>query len=88
MNADVIFEDKDAIYTINQVASIIGVHAQTLRNWERSNLIAPERITGDQRIYRGADLKRIEEIQHLKNKGWNNKAIQSYFEDREPSSQN
>ena len=37
-------------FKINQVAEILSVHQQTLRNWERHGLIKPERC-GRVRIY-------------------------------------
>ncbi len=37
-------------YKISEVSKILGVHQQTLRNWERNKLIKPLRA-GNLRIY-------------------------------------
>lgn len=43
---------------IGEAASMFGVTAQTLRNWERSGKLRPARTRGGQRTYVVADLKR------------------------------
>jgi type I restriction enzyme M protein len=35
---------KNAFYSIGEVAKMFGIHEDTLRNWEKENLIIPERI--------------------------------------------
>lgn len=74
------FENKDKVYTINEVADIAGLHPQTLRNWERSGLLEPQRITGNQRVYMVKDLETIERICAYKDKGYNIKAIKHMLE--------
>lgn len=74
-NIPAIFNDKDRIYTINDVAEVAHIHPQTLRNWERAGLIEPQRISGNQRVYARKDLDRIELICMLKDKGLNVNAI-------------
>jgi MerR family transcriptional regulator/heat shock protein HspR len=74
-----LFENKDKVYTINEVADIALIHPQTLRNWERNELLTPQRISGNQRVYTRKDLETIERIVELKEKGWNIQAIKDYF---------
>ncbi|PKL90827.1 MAG: hypothetical protein CVV21_11130 [Candidatus Goldiibacteriota bacterium HGW-Goldbacteria-1] len=59
---------QEKIFKINQVAEILQVHQQTLRNWERHGLIKPLR-TGRVRIYSDEDLKLCEKIKTLSGKG-------------------
>ena len=44
---------------------MLGVHAQTLRYYERAGLIAPSRSRGRIRLYSRADLDRIRQVQRL-----------------------
>lgn len=74
-----LFSNKDKPHSIKQVADILGVHPQTLRNWESLDLIHPERISGDQRIYTRSELEKIEKIWSLKERGWNIQAIRDYL---------
>ena len=49
-------------YTISTVASMYGVHEQTLRLYEREGLIKPSRSGGNTRYYTDEDLLRLEVI--------------------------
>ncbi|EKD76102.1 MAG: hypothetical protein ACD_43C00225G0002 [uncultured bacterium] len=42
---------------VSEAAKILGVTAQTLRNWERSGKLRPQRSVGKQRYYLVEDLK-------------------------------
>jgi len=61
-------------FKINQVAEILNVHQQTLRNWERHGLVKPERC-GRVRIYSNEDLSLCEKIKTLSGKGVSLKGI-------------
>src|SRR3989338_6114196 len=50
--------DKDRI-RIGEAAKILGVTAQTLRNWEKSRKLVSERSSGGQRFYRLEDVRRF-----------------------------
>jgi len=49
-------------YTISTVASMYGVHEQTLRLYEREGLIKPSRSGGNTRYFTDEDLQRLEVI--------------------------
>ena len=57
-----VFRDDEPCYTISVVARFIGVHAQTLRTYEREGLIAPSRSRGGIRMFSNRDVSRIREI--------------------------
>ena len=76
----ILFEDKERVYTINEVAEITGLHPQTLRNWEKAGLLSPQRISGNQRVFQKRDLELIEQICELKEKGFNLQAIKYTLE--------
>ena len=52
-------------FVISVAARIVGVHAQTLRHYERAGLIWPSRTTGRQRLYSMADIERIRRLRSL-----------------------
>lgn len=59
---------EEQIVRIGRAAEILGVTAQTLRNWEKSGKLQPARTAGRQRYYIVADLKRL--IIDLPTLGW------------------
>ncbi len=52
-------------FVISVAARIVGVHAQTLRHYERAGLIWPSRTIGRQRLYSMADIERIRRLRSL-----------------------
>lgn len=53
------------LYMISVAAELAGVHPQTLRIYERKDLIAPQRSQGNTRLYSEADIDRLRFIQHM-----------------------
>lgn len=60
-----------AVYVISVFAELAGVHPQTLRNYERSGLLNPQRTSGGSRRFSDADLAALRRIQELTNEGVN-----------------
>ena len=52
-------------FIISVAARMLGVHAQTLRYYERVGLILPSRSSGRIRLYSQADINRIRRVQKL-----------------------
>jgi MerR family transcriptional regulator/heat shock protein HspR len=50
---------------ISVAAELAGVHPQTLRIYERKQLVAPQRSAGNTRLYSQADVERLRFIQQL-----------------------
>ena len=44
---------------------MIGVHAQTLRYYERAGIIEPSRSQGNQRLYSDQDIEKLKQIKTL-----------------------
>jgi MerR family transcriptional regulator/heat shock protein HspR len=44
---------------------MVGLHAQSLRHYERMGLVRPSRSQGRQRLYSQADVNRLRHIQRL-----------------------
>lgn len=53
------------LYMISVAADLAGVHPQTLRIYERKQLIRPQRSAGNTRLYSEADIEQLRAIQHL-----------------------
>ncbi len=60
-----------AVYVISVFAELAGVHPQTLRNYERSGLLRPQRTSGGSRRFSDDDLVALRRIQDLTNEGVN-----------------
>ncbi|HWQ28361.1 MAG TPA: MerR family transcriptional regulator [Dehalococcoidia bacterium] len=65
MNEEYENDHDEPAYIISVAARMLGVHAQTLRYYERVGLIAPSRSRGRIRLYSRADLERIRQVQRL-----------------------
>jgi len=54
-----------AVYVISIAAELAGVHPQTLRIYERRELLTPKRTTGNSRRYSERDVETLRKIQQL-----------------------
>ena len=55
----------EPVYLISIVAKILNIHPQTLRQYERENLICPARSNGRIRLYSQRDIDKIKMILRL-----------------------
>jgi MerR family transcriptional regulator/heat shock protein HspR len=55
----------EPVYLISIVAKILSIHPQTLRQYERENLVTPSRSGGRIRLYSQRDIDRIKLILRL-----------------------
>lgn len=55
----------EPLYLISVVAKILGVHPQTLRQYEKEGLIEPSRTDGKMRLYSQRDMDKIKTILRL-----------------------
>ncbi|WP_019201119.1 heat shock protein transcriptional repressor HspR [Tsukamurella sp. 1534] len=59
-------EDPDAhVFMISVAAQLAGMHAQTLRTYDRLGLVKPERSAGGGRRYSTRDVDLLREVQRL-----------------------
>jgi MerR family transcriptional regulator/heat shock protein HspR len=65
--ADDILDDDDPCFVISIAARMVGMHAQTLRQYERVGLVEPKRTRGNVRMYSRADVARLRQVQRLIN---------------------
>ncbi len=59
--------EEEPCFVISVAARMLGMHAQTLRYYERMGMIAPSRSRGRIRLYSQADITRLRQIQRLIN---------------------
>ena len=58
-------QHDDPCYVISVAARMVGMHAQSLRYYERAGLVTPSRSIGKRRLYSQADVARLREAQRL-----------------------
>lgn len=56
---------EEPVYLISIVAKILDIHPQTLRQYERENLVIPSRSNGRIRLYSQRDIDKIKLILRL-----------------------
>ncbi|MDP6666096.1 MAG: MerR family transcriptional regulator [Dehalococcoidia bacterium] len=54
--------NNEPVFAIGIVARMVGLHQQTLRNYERWQLVVPQRSSGGTRLYSNRDVDRIRKI--------------------------
>jgi MerR family transcriptional regulator/heat shock protein HspR len=60
-----IHQYDEPVYLISIVSKILDIHPQTLRQYERENLICPSRSEGRIRLYSQRDIDKIKMILRL-----------------------
>jgi MerR family transcriptional regulator/heat shock protein HspR len=75
--SDVPFElsDEAPVYVISVASAISGLHAQTLRQYDRLGLVSPGRTTAGQRLYSVRDIEALRQVQRLSTEGVNLEGI-------------
>ncbi|WKD58236.1 Putative heat shock protein HspR [Corynebacterium capitovis DSM 44611] len=59
------YQEYQEYYVISVAAELTGMHAQTLRTYDRLGLVSPARTSGGGRRYSGRDIKKLRRIQRL-----------------------
>jgi MerR family transcriptional regulator, heat shock protein HspR len=65
MNEAFTDDHEEPAFIISVAARMLGLHAQTLRYYERVGIIVPSRSRGRIRLYSRADLERVRQVQRL-----------------------
>jgi MerR family transcriptional regulator/heat shock protein HspR len=58
-------EQREPCFVISIAARMIGVHAQTLRYYERAGLVEPSRSGGNKRLYSQRDIEKLRQIKTM-----------------------
>ena len=72
--------DTAPVYVISVAAELAGMHAQTLRQYDRLGLVTPSRTGGGGRRYSPHDIRRLSEVQRLSQDGVSLAGIRRIFE--------
>ncbi len=62
-------DDETPVFVISVAAQLAGMHAQTLRQYDRIGLVSPSRTQGGGRRYSGRDVSLLREVQRLSQEG-------------------
>jgi len=62
-------QDETPVFVISVAASLAGMHAQTLRQYDRMGLVSPSRTRGGGRRYSSRDVALLREVQRLSQEG-------------------
>lgn len=73
-------DDSAPVFVISVAAQLSGMHAQTLRQYDRLGLVSPARTRGGGRRYSGRDITLLREVQHLSQQGVSLAGIQRVLE--------
>lgn len=68
-------ERSRALYVISVAADLAGMHAQTLRIYEREGLLEPQRTAGGSRRYSESDVRVLKRIKDLSDSGVSREGI-------------
>jgi MerR family transcriptional regulator/heat shock protein HspR len=62
-------DDDSPVFVISVAAELAGMHAQTLRQYDRLGLVSPSRTRGGGRRYSARDVALLREVQRLSQEG-------------------
>ncbi len=72
--------DDSPVYVISVAAQMSGLHAQTLRTYDRLGLVSPGRAAGGGRRYSLRDVLALREVQRLSREGVSPRGIKRILE--------
>jgi MerR family transcriptional regulator, heat shock protein HspR len=72
--------DDSPVYVISVAAQMSGLHAQTLRAYDRLGLVSPGRAAGGGRRYSLRDILALREVQRLSKEGVSPRGIKRILE--------
>jgi|SRR6516162_2997653 len=72
--------DDSPVYVISVAAQMSGLHAQTLRTYDRLGLVSPGRAAGGGRRYSLRDILALREVQRLSKEGVSPRGIKRILE--------
>lgn len=73
-------DDTTPLYVISVAAELTGLHAQTLRQYDRLGLVSPGRASGGGRRYSRRDIAMLREIVRLSQLGLGLEGIRAVLE--------
>lgn len=80
MSREFVPTQDQPVYVISVAAELAGMHAQTLRQYDRIGLVTPSRTRGGGRRYSAHDVELLREVQRLSQEGVSLVGIQRILE--------
>jgi DNA-binding transcriptional MerR regulator len=77
--------DRDTLYTVTELAELLGVTARAIRFYETKGLLSPRRV-GSTRVYSYRDRARLQLILRSKKLGFSLADIREYLDLYDPTS--
>lgn len=68
-------DDDLAVYSMSVAAGLTGLHPQTLRAYDRGDLVSPRRSEGGKRLYSRRDVERLKRVHDLSELGINHEGV-------------
>ena len=73
-------DDDAPVFVISVAAELAGMHAQTLRQYDRLGLVSPSRTRGGGRRYSTRNVQQLREVQRMSQEGVSLAGIQRILE--------
>lgn len=73
-------DDTTPLYVISVASELAGLHAQTLRQYDRLGLVSPGRTAGGGRRYSRRDIAMLREVVRLSNLGLGLEGVRAVLE--------
>lgn len=64
-DARMVHDEHTPVFVISVAAELAGMHAQTLRQYDRLGIVSPQRTRGGGRRYSSYDVAKLREVQRL-----------------------
>lgn len=77
------FNRHKSAYPIGVVKSLTGLSKRQIRYYEETELVIPDRTSGNQRMYSLVDVEKLLRIKKLLERGMTIEEVKSHFEKRE-----
>lgn len=77
------FNRHKSVYPIGVVKNLTGLSKRQIRYYEETELVIPERTSGNQRLYSLVDVEKLLRVKKLIERGMNIEEVKSHFAKRE-----
>jgi MerR family glutamine synthetase transcriptional repressor len=77
------FNRHKSVYPIGVVQNLTGLSKRQIRYYEETELVIPDRTSGNQRMYSLVDVEKLLRVKKLLERGMNIEEVKSHFAKRE-----
>lgn len=76
--------ERQSMLDIEEISEVTDLHAQTIRNWEKANLISPIKGSKGKRLFNEKLLEELTQIKNLRDQGYRINDIVTLKDKNEP----